>query len=47
MNKRDTRSEKVNGKPFAYVDDKKADHLGGDWSSPVEELVNVDVTDEE
>lgn len=47
MAQREIEGAKVNGKPFAYVDDKKADHLGGDWSNPVEELTKIEVTDEE
>ena len=31
-----------NGKPFAYVDDARVDHLAGDWSNPVESLLEKD-----
>ncbi len=47
MAERQMKSRKVNGKPFAYVNDNKADHLGGDWTNPVEPLIERNVTDEE
>lgn len=30
-----------NGRPFAYVSDTRVDHLAGDWTNPVESLLDT------
>jgi|GEM_PF-5467242 len=39
MARRRTRKGE-NGKPFAYVDGRRIEHLAGDWTNPVEKLLD-------